>query len=89
MRQTPHRVRIVYQAKPAVSRSALVAFLPVLFGAGAGAAVSLQSRSNLSLALSRFGVELHSEESSIAIRHTCSTCANLKCTCTFVSVRSI
>ena len=48
-------------------------------------APALQSRSrrNLSLALSRFiGVDLHGEESSVAIHRTerFSTCANLKCT---------
>ena len=58
--------------------------------------LALQSRSrhNLSLPLSRFmGVELHGEESSIAIYCTelksFSMCANLKCTCTFVPVHSI
>ena len=46
--------------------------------------LSLQTpRGNLSVAISRFiSVELHGEESF-------STCAKLKCTCTFVSVRSI
>ena len=61
MRQTPHCACVFYQAWPALPRSALIAFFPVLFGAGT--AVSC----NLSLALSRLiGVELHSEESIVS-----------------------
>ena len=35
MRQTPHRVRVVYQVSHALPWSALIPFLPVVFGAGA------------------------------------------------------
>ena len=40
---TDRRVRVVYQAQPALPQSALIAFLPVLIGAGA--AVLLQTQS--------------------------------------------
>ena len=48
-------------------------------------AFSFHSRRYLSLALSRFiSVELHSEKYSVVfIAQNFSTCANLKCTCTF------
>jgi len=40
MQQTPHHVCVVYQA---LHRSALIAFLPVLFGAGAAVSLHMQS----------------------------------------------
>ena len=69
--RTPHRVCVVYLAQPALPRSALTAFVPVLFGADAAVQLALvpfsRSRCDLFLSLSRFiGTEFHGEESSVA-----------------------
>ena len=70
-RQTLHCVRFVYQAKPPLPQSALIALIPSCSlwcrRCSLAVALSSHSRCNLSLTLSRFiSVELHGEESCIA-----------------------
>ena len=59
-------MRVVYQALPALPRSALIAFAPgSLWRRRCSLAVALSSCSRRNLSLALIGVELHSEESSV------------------------
>jgi len=91
MRQTPHRVSRS-SIKPSLW-SVLIAFLPVHFGVGSAVLLQMQSVSHsVDSSVLSYTVRSpwsYSVDPSHRTLKSFSMCATLKCTCTFVSVRSI
>ena len=86
MQQTPYRVCVIYRLACLTS----IAFLPVLFGADAAVSLQTQSVSHTQKIhlcwVTQWGVLCH--DPLHRTLKSFRTCANLKCMCTFVSVRS-